>query len=89
MIPRAQNMKNGPDALDPAENEYGRAKQKNGTRRPWCRRKRVRAQKTSKRDTTLSVPPKMSTDLQNMKKERDALVTTENESKRAKHENGT
>jgi hypothetical protein len=37
MIPGAQNMKKGPDALGTAENEYGRAKHDNETRRPRYR----------------------------------------------------
>jgi hypothetical protein len=41
--PGAQNMKIGHDALDTAENESGRAKHENGTRRPRYRRKRIRA----------------------------------------------
>jgi hypothetical protein len=32
-ISGAQNMKTGPDALGTAENEFGRAKQENETRR--------------------------------------------------------
>jgi hypothetical protein len=35
------------------------------------------------------LPPKTSLSAQNMKTGRDALVTDENESERAKHENGT
>jgi hypothetical protein len=37
--PGAQNMKTRTDALNTAENEYGRAKYENGTRRPRYRRK--------------------------------------------------
>jgi hypothetical protein len=44
MNSRAQNMKTRHVALGSAENEYGRAKQKNGTRGPLYRRKRVQAQ---------------------------------------------
>jgi hypothetical protein len=36
-----QNMKTGPDTLGIAENESGRAKHENGTRRTRHRRKRV------------------------------------------------
>jgi hypothetical protein len=36
-------MKTGPDSLGTAENEFMRAKNENGTRRPWYRRKLVRA----------------------------------------------
>jgi hypothetical protein len=46
MNPGAQNMKTGLDALGTAENESGRAKHENETRRPWYRRKRVRERKT-------------------------------------------
>jgi hypothetical protein len=35
-------MKTGADTLSTAENESGRAKHKNGTRRPWYLGKRVR-----------------------------------------------
>jgi hypothetical protein len=47
------------------------------------------ARKTSKRNRTPSVPPKMSPDAQNMKMGPDAFDTAENESVSAKHENGT
>jgi hypothetical protein len=40
-------------------------------------------------DRMPSVPPKMSSAAQNMKTGPDALGTAENESARAKHENGT
>jgi hypothetical protein len=43
--PGAQNVKTGRDALGTAENEFGSAKLENGIRRPWYRRKRVRARK--------------------------------------------
>jgi hypothetical protein len=43
--PGAQNMKTEVDALGIAENESGRSKHENGTRRPRYRRKRVRARK--------------------------------------------
>jgi hypothetical protein len=39
-------MKTGSDALGTTENESGRAKQENETRRPWYRQKRVRERKT-------------------------------------------
>jgi hypothetical protein len=39
-------MKTGHDALGTAENEPGRAKHENGTRRPRHRRKRVQDGKT-------------------------------------------
>jgi hypothetical protein len=48
MSPGEQNMKTGPDALGIAKNESGRAKLKNGTRRTWNRRKRVKEQKNKK-----------------------------------------
>jgi hypothetical protein len=89
MIPGAQNMKTEPDAIGTAEKESGSAKHENGTRGPRYRRKRVRARKTRKRDTTPSVPPKMIPGAQNMKTEPDAIGTAENESGSAKHENGT
>jgi hypothetical protein len=82
-------MKLGIDALGTTKNESGSAKHENGNRRPWYRRKRVRERKTLKRDPTPSVPPKTSQGAQNMKTEPDALGTAENESGRAKHENGT
>jgi hypothetical protein len=67
-------------ALGSAENESGSAKHENGTRRPRYRRKSVREHKKSKRDTTPSVPPKMSPGAQNMKTGPDALGTAENKS---------
>jgi hypothetical protein len=82
-------MKTGPDALGTGENESGRAKHENGTRRPQYRRKRVRARKKRKRDSSPSLPPKMSQGAQNMKTRTDALVTAENEFGHVKHENGT
>jgi hypothetical protein len=39
MSPGAQNMKTGPDALGNVENESGRGKHENGTRRPRYRQK--------------------------------------------------
>jgi hypothetical protein len=39
MSPGAQNMKTGPDALGTAENDSGRTKYENGTRRPLYREK--------------------------------------------------
>jgi hypothetical protein len=86
MSPGAQNMKTGPDAVGTAENEYGDAKQENGTRRPQKRRKRVRARKTRTRESTPSVPPKISSGEQNMKKGPYAFGTADNESGSAKHE---
>jgi hypothetical protein len=41
MSPGAQNMKTGLDALGTSENESGRTKQENGTRRPPHRRKKM------------------------------------------------
>jgi hypothetical protein len=89
MSPGAQNMKPGPDALITVGNESGRAKLKNGTRRPRYRRKRVRARNTCKREPTPSVMPNTSPGAQNMKTGPDALGTAENESGSAKHENDT
>jgi hypothetical protein len=88
-IPGAQNMKTGPDALGTAENEFGRAKQENGTQRRRYRRKQVWAHKTRKRDPTPSVLPKTSQGVQNIKKGPDALDTAENGSRSAKHDNET
>jgi hypothetical protein len=85
----AQNMKTGPDALVTPENESGRTKHEKGTRRPRYRRKGVRTRKTRKRDPTTSLPLKTSPSAQNMKTGPYALVTAENESGRAKHENVT
>jgi hypothetical protein len=82
-------MKMGPDALGIAETVSGSAKHENGTRRPRYRRKLVQGRKTGKWDQTPSVPPKMSIGTQNRKTRPDALGTAENESGRAKHENGT
>jgi hypothetical protein len=44
--PGVHNMKMGPDALGTTENEPGRAKHENGTRRPRYLRKRVWGRKT-------------------------------------------
>jgi hypothetical protein len=82
-------MKTGHDALATVENESGRLKHENGTRRPRYCRKRVRACKTGKRDPTPYIPSKTSPGAQNMKMGPDALVTAKNESGRAKHEIGT
>jgi hypothetical protein len=41
-------MNTGPDPLDTAENELGRAKHENGNRHPSYRRKRVRKRKNMK-----------------------------------------
>jgi hypothetical protein len=78
-----------PDALGTVENEFGRAKHKNGTQHIWHRRKLVRERKTCNRDPTPTVPPKMSPGAQNMKTGPCALGTAENESGCAKHENWT
>jgi hypothetical protein len=82
MSPGVQNMKMGPDALGTAENESGRAKYENGTRRTRYHRKRVRGYKTWKRDPT-------PTGAQNMITGLEPLCTAENDSGRAKYENGT
>jgi hypothetical protein len=81
-------MKTGCDALDIHENEFGRAKHENETRRSRYRRKPVRERKTCKRDPMPAVPPNTSQGLQNMKTGPDALGTAGNESGSAKHENG-
>jgi hypothetical protein len=47
----AQNMKTGVDALGIAENESGRVKRENGSRRPQYRQKRVQAGKKMKNGT--------------------------------------
>jgi hypothetical protein len=86
---RANNMNTVPDAIDTIENMSGRAKHENETWRPRYRRKWVRERKTWKRDTTPSLPSKMSLGTQNMKTGPDALGTIENDSGSAKHENGT
>jgi hypothetical protein len=85
----AQNMKTKPNALGTSEDKSGSVKHENGTQRPRYRQKRVRERITLKRDPTPSVPPKMSPGGQNMKTGPDALGTVENESRRAKQENGT
>jgi hypothetical protein len=51
-------------------------------------KKESQGRKTRKRDPTPSVPPKMSPSAQNMKTGPDALGSAENNSGRAKHENG-
>jgi hypothetical protein len=80
MGPGAQIMKTGPGALGTAENESGSAKFENGTRHcQYCK----------KRDTTPSVPPKMSLEAQNMNTGPDAIGNPENGFGSAKHENGT
>jgi hypothetical protein len=89
MSPGAQNIKTGPDTLGTAKNEFESAKHENVSRRTRHHRKRVRARKISKKDPTQLVPPKTSLAAQNMKTGPDALGNTENESRRAKHENGT
>jgi hypothetical protein len=82
-------MNIGPDTLDTAENESGRAKYEKVTRRPRYRRKRVRERKKWKWDPMSSVPPKMCQGAQNMKTVLDALGTAPNEPGNAKHENKT
>jgi hypothetical protein len=83
-------MKSRPDALHTTENVPGREKHENGTQCSWYRRrKRVRARKTRKQDLEPSVLLKTCTGTQNMKMGADALGSAENESERAKHENGT
>jgi hypothetical protein len=82
-------MKTGPDTFITAENEYGSAKHENGTRHPRYRGKVFSECKTFKRDPTPSVPPKMSPGAQNMKTGSDPIGTTEKQSGRAKHENGS
>jgi hypothetical protein len=85
----AQNKKTVSVALGIVENESGSAKHENGTRRPRYRRKRVRGRNTLKRYPMPYVPPKTSPGAQNMKTGPDTLVTVENETGRAKHENET
>jgi hypothetical protein len=82
-------MKTGSDALGTAENESGRAKYENGTRRPRYRWKIVPARKTWKRDMSPSGPSKMSLGAQNMKTGPDALGNAKNMSGSAKYENGS
>jgi hypothetical protein len=82
-------MKMGPDALGTTENDCGCANPENGTQRPRYRRKRVRESKTCKRDLTPSERQKTSPSAQNMKTGTDTLGSVENESGRAKHENGS
>jgi hypothetical protein len=75
---RAQNMKTGTDIPGAVENELGRAKHENRTRRPWYHQKWVRGRKTWKKDPTPSVPSKTSPGAQNIKTGPDALGTVEN-----------
>jgi hypothetical protein len=82
-------MKTGPDVHDTAQNGFGGAKHENGTRRPWNRPKQVRERQTGKRDTTPTVPLKMSPGVQNMKTGLGALGTAQYESESVKHENST
>jgi hypothetical protein len=89
MSPGAQYMKAGLDAVGTAENVSGSANYKNWTRRPRYRRIRVRGRKTLKRDTTPSIPTKISLGAQNMKTGPDAVGTAENGSGSAKHDNRT
>jgi hypothetical protein len=76
----AQNMNMGPDDLGTVENESGRAKHENGSRRPRYRKKGVRARKTRKWVPTPSKLSKMSPGGQNKKTRPDALGTAENDS---------
>jgi hypothetical protein len=69
MSPGYQNMKTGPDALRIPENQSGRAKHENVTRRHRYRRNRVRERKTYKRDPTHSVHPKTSPSAKKMKRD--------------------
>jgi hypothetical protein len=85
----AQNIKTGPDALGTAENESLSTIHENGTRRPQHRRKRVREQKTRKRDPSPPLLSKTSPRAQNMKTGPDVLGTAENVSLSTKHEIGT
>jgi hypothetical protein len=85
----AQNMKTRHDALSTAENESGRAKLENGTRRPWYRRKMSPGAQNMKTGHDAQSTAKMSLIAQNLKTGPGALGTAENESGRAKHENGT
>jgi hypothetical protein len=82
-------MKTGLDVLGTAQNESGRTKHENKSLCPLCRRISVRERKTCKRDTTSSVPSKMSLGAQNMKTRPDAFGTAQNESGSEKHENWT
>jgi hypothetical protein len=82
-------MKTEPVALGTAENESGCTKHENTTRSTRHHKKHVLERKTLKRDRTPSVPPKMSLGAQNLKTRPDAHSTAENESGRAKHENGS
>jgi hypothetical protein len=85
--PGAKNIKTGPDTLVTAKNESASAKHENWTRHPRYGRKRVRQRKKRKRYPTPSIPLKTSPGAQNIKTVSDALVTVENESGSAKHEN--
>jgi hypothetical protein len=78
--PGAQNMKTKLHALIAVENEYGRAKHKNGTRCPRYCRKRV---------PTPSLPPKKSHGAKNLKTRPDALGTAKNVPGNQKLEDGT
>jgi hypothetical protein len=97
-------MKTRPDTLDTTENESGRAKHKNGTRRPRYRRKHVQERKTRRiarekinKNSISNMKMvfdalgtvKTSPGEQNMKKGPDAHDTAENESGSAKYECGT
>jgi hypothetical protein len=82
-------MKTGPDALGTAEHMFGSRKLENGTGRPRYHRNESGSAKHEKRNLTPSVPPKKSMGAQSMKTRPDAFSTAENESGRAKHENGT
>jgi hypothetical protein len=78
-------MKTGPDAIGTAQNGSESAKQENGNRHRRYRKKWVRERKTRIRDSTPSVPPKMSKGAKNIKSGSDAIAIAENESESAKH----
>jgi hypothetical protein len=67
------------DALGFVENESGRAKHENGTRRPQYCRKGVRKCKICKQNSTPSVMSKISLGAQNKETTPDALSTARNE----------
>jgi hypothetical protein len=88
-FPGAEHMETGHDALGTAENESGRAKHENGTRRRRYRWKWLWGCKTGKRDPTPSEPPKMSPGAQNKKTGSDAPDNAANEFGSTKHKKGT
>jgi hypothetical protein len=77
----------GPVARGTTENESGRVKYENETRRHRYRRKRVRARMKTGPERPCYRGKRLRA--QNMKTGPDTLVSAENESGRAKHENGT